>query len=174
VIVPSPWSVVKKMLKLEGSENVKYDSNLDGVIDNSEKLQGKTPDDFAPASHTHSRADITDFWSTPFWSNIPDKPSALVSFTVNDVTSSRSPGTDYTASKPLIVILTVDVNSGKVSAVVDGTTVAEISTWESWDNADLTLTMPLVFAVPEGSTYRVDVTGTGITISRWIEVELST
>lgn len=28
-----------------------------------------------PGSHTHLRSDVTDFWSTPFWTNIPDKPS---------------------------------------------------------------------------------------------------
>lgn len=28
------------------------------------------------APHTHPRSDITDFWDSPFWNNIPDKPSA--------------------------------------------------------------------------------------------------
>ena len=30
-----------------------------------------------PSAHTHVRSDITDFWSTPFWSSIPDKPSVF-------------------------------------------------------------------------------------------------
>ena len=30
---------------------------------------------YAPASHSHSRGDITNFFSSPFWDNIPDKPS---------------------------------------------------------------------------------------------------
>lgn len=30
---------------------------------------------FAPLSHNHTRSDVTDFWSSPFWDNIPDKPS---------------------------------------------------------------------------------------------------
>lgn len=29
---------------------------------------------FGMEPHTHVRADITDFWATPFWDNIPDKP----------------------------------------------------------------------------------------------------
>jgi len=28
-------------------------------------------------SHQHVRSDITDFWITPFWDNIPDKPSTF-------------------------------------------------------------------------------------------------
>ena len=35
------------------------------------------PSTFPPSSHTHSRSEITDFWSTPFWSKIPDKPSTF-------------------------------------------------------------------------------------------------
>jgi len=30
---------------------------------------------YTPASHSHSRGDITNFFSSPFWDNIPDKPS---------------------------------------------------------------------------------------------------
>lgn len=29
-------------------------------------------------SHSHVRIDISDFWSTPFWSNIPDKPTTFM------------------------------------------------------------------------------------------------
>jgi len=39
-------------------------------------IQGK-PSTYPPSSHTHSRSEITDFWSSPFWQNIPDKPSAF-------------------------------------------------------------------------------------------------
>ncbi|MHA1290368.1 MAG: hypothetical protein ACTSPB_23555, partial [Candidatus Thorarchaeota archaeon] len=31
----------------------------------------------ASASHNHIRSDVTDFWNSPFWSNIPDKPSTF-------------------------------------------------------------------------------------------------
>ena len=41
---------------------------------NADELDGYHASDFAPASHTHSRSDITDFFSSPFWDNIPDKP----------------------------------------------------------------------------------------------------
>jgi len=34
-------------------------------------------DKYAPKSHTHTRDEITDFWNTPFWDNIPDKPSTF-------------------------------------------------------------------------------------------------
>jgi len=44
------------------AKNKVYDADLDGLI---EQL----------ASHTHSRGDISDFFSSPFWDNIPDKPS---------------------------------------------------------------------------------------------------
>lgn len=30
---------------------------------------------YLPASHSHTRSEITDFWNTPFWDNIPDKPT---------------------------------------------------------------------------------------------------
>ena len=159
MFTPSPWLVVKSMMKREGSENVKYDTDLDGQVD-------------ALAPHTHTRDQITDFFATPFWDNIPDKPSSLVNFTVNDVTSSRSAGTAYTASKPLIVILTVTVTSGSITAYVDGNPVAEITTWTSWDNANLSLTTTMTFAVPAGSSYKVEVTGS-MNIERWVEVELT-
>jgi hypothetical protein len=35
------------------------------------------PSTFPPSPHTHSRSDVTDFWSAPFWGNIPDKPSTF-------------------------------------------------------------------------------------------------
>jgi hypothetical protein len=35
------------------------------------------PATYPPSPHTHSRGDITDFWSSPFWGNIPDKPSTF-------------------------------------------------------------------------------------------------
>jgi hypothetical protein len=35
------------------------------------------PSTFPPSAHTHARADVTDFWSSPFWGNIPDKPSTF-------------------------------------------------------------------------------------------------
>jgi hypothetical protein len=34
-------------------------------------------DNFSLPSHSHTRSEITDFWSTPFWNNIPDKPSTF-------------------------------------------------------------------------------------------------
>jgi len=159
VFTPSLWHIVRKKMKLEGSENVKYDTDLDGQVD-------------MLAPHTHTRDQITDFFAAPFWDNIPDKPSSLVNFTVNDVTGSRSVNTTYTASKPLIVILTVTVSSDAITAYVDGNPVAEINPWESWINAGITLTTTMTFAVPAGSTYRVETANETI-IERWVEVELT-
>ncbi len=39
------------------------------------KIEDWVSSNFAPIDHTHVRADVTDFWSSPFWDNIPDKPS---------------------------------------------------------------------------------------------------
>ena len=50
---------------------------------------------YAPLTHTHSRSEITDFWSTPFWENIPDKPST---FPPESHTHSRSDITDFWSS----------------------------------------------------------------------------
>ena len=41
----------------------------------ADKLDGYDASEFALATHTHSRSDITDFFSAPFWDSIPDKPS---------------------------------------------------------------------------------------------------
>ena len=59
--------------------------------------EGGTPlsNKYAPLTHTHTRNEITDFWSTPFWENIPDKPSA---FPPEPHTHSRSDITDFWAS----------------------------------------------------------------------------
>lgn len=35
-----------------------YDADGDGVVDNASKLGGKTPDSYAAASHTHTKADV--------------------------------------------------------------------------------------------------------------------
>ena len=57
-------------------------------------IQGK-PSTYPPSAHTHSRSEITDFWSTPFWDNIPDKPSK---FPPESHTHSRSEITDFWSS----------------------------------------------------------------------------
>ena len=46
-------------------------------------------DIYAFKHHTHSRADIRDFWATPFWDSIPDKPSV---FPPEAHASSHKPG----------------------------------------------------------------------------------
>jgi len=53
------------------------------------------PSAFPPEAHTHSRSEITDFWSEPFWDNIPDKPSA---FPPESHTHTRSDITDFWAT----------------------------------------------------------------------------
>jgi len=115
-----------------------YDTNDNGVVDNSEKLEGSTKaqvQDHAPKAHklTHQnggadeinvaglsgeladpqppkahkasheaggsdaltallRGIITDFWNTPFWANIPDKPSTFPPDT--HATSHQNGGAD--------------------------------------------------------------------------------
>jgi len=53
------------------------------------------PSEYPPEAHTHTRSEITDFWSTPFWDNIPDKPST---FPPEAHTHPRSDITDFFSS----------------------------------------------------------------------------
>ncbi|MCD6192653.1 MAG: hypothetical protein J7L26_04195 [Candidatus Aminicenantes bacterium] len=51
-------------------------------IDEEKRLSDKRTDQLYnlasnPGSHQHIRADITDFWNSPFWTNISDKPSTF-------------------------------------------------------------------------------------------------
>jgi hypothetical protein len=39
-----------------------------------ERIQGGT---WAPPSHTHPRSEVSDFFGSPFWASIPDKPSTF-------------------------------------------------------------------------------------------------
>lgn len=57
------WDGVKSKLESEGAKNKAYDSDVDGVLD-------------IAAIPNLLRSKITDFFSSPFWDNIPDKPSA--------------------------------------------------------------------------------------------------
>ena len=50
------------------------------------------PTEYPPEPHTHTRSDITDFFSAPFWENIPDKPST---YPPESHTHSRSEITDF-------------------------------------------------------------------------------
>jgi hypothetical protein len=55
--------------------------NLYDIQDKINELQNlieslsSTPPSLPPSNHSHTRSDITNFWSSPFWANIPDKPS---------------------------------------------------------------------------------------------------
>jgi len=64
---------------------------------NADELDGYHASDFAPASHTHSRSDITDFFSSPFWENIPDKPFSTL-------------GSEFTVSSGELQIASIDFN----------------------------------------------------------------
>ena len=37
----SPWKIVKRKLEQTGAKNVLYDADLDGTVDNSDKVDGK-------------------------------------------------------------------------------------------------------------------------------------
>jgi len=45
--------------------------------DNDAVNLGYANSHYASGTHTHTRSDITDFWSSPFWSNIPDIPADI-------------------------------------------------------------------------------------------------
>ena len=57
---------------------------------------------FGIGPHTHVRADITDFWATPFWDNIPDKPSAFPpeshTHTISEITDISNASVAYADS----------------------------------------------------------------------------
>ena len=55
---------------------------------------GSTWKKFAIDPHAHVRADITDFFASPFWDNIPDKPDK---FPPEEHTHPRSDITDFFA-----------------------------------------------------------------------------
>ena len=57
-------SDVEGYLKLVGALNKKYDSDIDSILDIA-----AVPD--------LTRSKITDFFNSPFWDNIPDKPSTF-------------------------------------------------------------------------------------------------
>jgi hypothetical protein len=58
------WDGVVSQLEAVGSKNKAYDSDLDGIFDLS-------------TIPSLPRSRISDFFSSPFWGNIPDKPSAF-------------------------------------------------------------------------------------------------
>lgn len=77
-----------------GSNTLKW-ANIYGVnIYGDIIYEGNTAlsDKYAPKSHTHTRDEITDFWNTPFWDNIPDKPSE---YPPEAHTHTRSEITDF-------------------------------------------------------------------------------
>lgn len=63
----SDSTILNKIKNVDGSG-----SGLD-----ADTLDGHDSSYFATAGHSHPRSDITDFWNTPFWENIPDKPSTF-------------------------------------------------------------------------------------------------
>ena len=63
-LATSVWDTIKQKLETEGARNKAYDSDVDGIFD-------------IVAIPDLTRSKITDFWDTPFWDNIPDKPSAF-------------------------------------------------------------------------------------------------
>jgi hypothetical protein len=82
------------------------------------------------------RADIPDFWSTPFWSNIPDKPSTFTPASHNHAASDVTSGTFDTGRIPTITYgmtnfcnQTLNLTSDAIFNSVSGTSgVAGIKT----------------------------------------------
>jgi len=74
---------------------------------NADELDGYHASDFAPASHTHTRSEVTDFWNTPFWTNIPDKPFSTL-------------GSEFTTSDGELQISSVDFSkiTNRVSSLI--------------------------------------------------------
>ncbi|MCM8781739.1 MAG: hypothetical protein NC828_01615, partial [Candidatus Omnitrophica bacterium] len=60
---------VKRALAEADSQFDDLQSNLDETNENLYALET------AFNTHTHIRVDVTDFWNSPFWNNIPDKPT---------------------------------------------------------------------------------------------------
>jgi|GEM_PF-6457065 hypothetical protein len=56
------WDGVVSQLESVGSKNKAYDSDIDGIFDQA-------------AIPSLPRSKISDFFASPFWDNIPDKPS---------------------------------------------------------------------------------------------------
>ena len=68
---------IEKILHEIGIHNKAYDSDLDGVLDDT-----AIPD--------LSRSKITDFFDSPFWNNIPDKPNVVVSPMTQDLDANQN------------------------------------------------------------------------------------
>jgi len=74
---------------------------------NADELDGYHASDFAPASHTHSRSDITDFFASPFWTYIPDKPFSTL-------------GSEFTVSSGELQVASIDFSkvTNRVSSLI--------------------------------------------------------
>ena len=92
--------------------------------------------------------------------------------TWQDVTASRATGTEYTNStgRPIMVAATAGPATYSYSyGLVDGVTIIE---YQSRDSATATSQSGVVFIVPAGSTYQVNVNVNGSTTSftNWQEL----
>lgn len=75
------WAQIKQKLESEGAKNKAYDSDVDGVLDvaaipsldASKITSGVLGLDRIPSL---PRSKVSDLFNSPFWNNIPDKPSA--------------------------------------------------------------------------------------------------
>jgi len=67
---------IEKILHEIGIHNKAYDSDLDGILDDT-----AIPD--------FSRSKITDFFTSPFWNNIPDKPNVVISPMIEDLDANQ-------------------------------------------------------------------------------------
>ena len=72
-VAEADWESIKQKLEEEGSYNKIYDPNIDGYLDASKITSGVFSVDRIPEL---PRSKITDFFDSPFWDNIPDKPSS--------------------------------------------------------------------------------------------------
>jgi len=67
---------IEKILHEIGIHNKAYDSDLDGILDDT-----AIPD--------LNRSKITDFFTSPFWNNIPDKPNVVISPMTQDLNANQ-------------------------------------------------------------------------------------
>ena len=98
----------------------------------ADMVDGHHASDFALAGHTHTRSEVTDFWSTPFWSNIPDKPSTYPpedhTHPASDVTSGTFSGGSFTfQDDSLSVVFRDNAGSNKVEITVSSLGTASVS-----------------------------------------------
>ena len=74
------------------------------------------PSAYPPEAHTHARSDVTDFWNSPFWDKIPDKPTLMTKIgdAVVDITGSGAlfTGLNGDDDRQYLLLIYINNNTG--------------------------------------------------------------